>query len=121
MSSLILHTRSFHPLENFGAGGLGYEGDNRDFGTDTGKTSRIKSAVEINLEAAKIKTLFILSDPSRNAMSGWEQKYDDPRKQPTASVQGQVDPYRQDGDQHAQVFLSYRGQNFARGSSLIWT
>jgi hypothetical protein len=120
MSRLILHTRSFHPLENFGAGGLGFEGDNRNFRTSTGVTSRIKNAVEINLEAAKLKTLFTLSDPSRNAIFGWEQKYDDPRKQPTASVQGQVDPYRKDGDQHAQVFLSYRGQNFAMPKSDDW-
>ncbi len=33
MSNLVLHAGSFHPLENFGAGGLGYEGDNRNFST----------------------------------------------------------------------------------------
>lgn len=120
MSSLVLHTRSFHPMENFGAGGLGYEGDNRNFSTSTGVTSRIKNAVEINLAAGKLKSLFTRSDPSRNAVMGWDQNYSDPRKQPTASVQGQVDPYRKDGDQHAQVFLSYRGQNFAMPNSEAW-
>lgn len=113
MSSVILHTRSFHPLENFGAGGLGFHGDNRNFSTSTGVTSRIKNAVEINLNAAKLKTLFTLSDPSSNKFIGTYEDYNDPKKHPTASVQGQVSPYRIDGDQHAQVFLSYRGQNFA--------
>lgn len=113
MNELILHTRSFHPLENFGAGGLGYEGDNRNFSTSLGVTSRIKHEVVISLEAAKLVPKPPISDPSRNAMFGWEQNYSDARTQPSASVQGQVDPYRADGDQHAQVFLSYRGQNFA--------
>jgi hypothetical protein len=100
-------------MENFGAGGLGFDGDNRNFSTNTGVTSRIKNAVEINLSLAKIKTLFTLSDPSSNKYIGAYEDYSDERKQPTASVSGQVDPYRPDGDQHAQVFLSYRGQNYA--------
>lgn len=44
---------------------------------------------------------------------GWDQHYTDPSLQPTGTISGQVDPYREDGDQHAQLFLTYRGQNFA--------
>jgi hypothetical protein len=113
MSKLILHTRSFHPLENFGLGGLGYEGDNRNFSADPGVTARVKNAIEINLGLAKVKELFTMSNTSQNALVGMRQDYTDAELQPTASVSPQIDPYRKDGDQHVQVFLSYRGQNFA--------
>ncbi|WP_105432929.1 MULTISPECIES: hypothetical protein [Neorhizobium] len=120
MTEIALHTRSFHPQENFGAGGLFYEGDNRGFSTSLGATSRIKHEVVINLEAAKLIARPAISDVSRNAIFGLDQDYSDPRKQPKAEVHGQVDPYRKDGDQHAQVFLSYRGQNFAMPNSDAW-
>jgi hypothetical protein len=41
MSKLILYTRSFHPMESFGAGGLFFEGDNRDFSVNPDATARI--------------------------------------------------------------------------------
>jgi hypothetical protein len=53
MTEIALHTRSFHPQENFGAGGLFYERNNRGFATSLGATSSIKHEVVINLEAAK--------------------------------------------------------------------
>lgn len=113
MSRLTLHTRSFHPQPNFGLGGFLYEGDNRDFSHNVGVTSRIKNENYIDLRAATIEKGPTVSDPSRNAVFGWDQDYSDPKTQPTSQVSGQVDPYREDGDQHAQLFLSYRGQNFA--------
>ncbi|AJD39836.1 hypothetical protein C9413_18885 [Rhizobium sp. SEMIA 4085] len=113
MSKLTLWTRSFHPLENFGAGGLFFEGDNRNFSTSLGVTARIKQSVEIYLTQAKVVGRRAISDPSSNRYIGTYEDYSDPKKQPQAEVRGQVDPYRPDGDQHAQVFLSYRGQNFA--------
>jgi hypothetical protein len=115
VSRLTLHTRSFHPMSNFGLGGFFYEGDNRDFSTSLRVTSRIKNEVYIDLAAARIELGPTRSNSSRNAVFGWEQKYDpkDQRIQPTATLGTQIDPYREDGDQHAQVFLSYRGQNFA--------
>jgi hypothetical protein len=100
-------------MENFGLGGLFYEGDNRNFTTSLGVTSRIKHYVNIELAAGRLGAQRVTSDPSRNAIFGWDQDYSDEDLQPHASVGGQVDPYRPDGDQHAQVFLSYRGQNFA--------
>ena len=109
----MLHTRSFHPRENFGGGGLFYEGDNRGFQTSLAVTSRIRNRVLIDLKLAKLKSLDTRSDPSRNAVTGWSQDYSSQELQPTSKVSGQVDPYRADGDQHAQVLLSYRGQNFA--------
>ena len=36
MSVLKLYTRSFHPDEAFGAGGLGFKGDNRGFSESEG-------------------------------------------------------------------------------------
>lgn len=113
MSRLTLHTRSFHPMPNFGLGGFFYEGDNRNFSHDVGVTSRIKNENYIDLAAARIEKGPTTSDPSRNALGGWDQNYSDPRLQPTGTVNGQIDPYREDGDQHAQLFLTYRGQNFA--------
>jgi hypothetical protein len=115
MSKLILHTRSFHPLENFGAGGLGYKGDNRNFSTSTGEgvTSRIKNAIEINLRAAKVKNLFTHSDLSNHPIFGMDQDYSDPELQPKSTLKYQIDPYRKDGDQHVQIFMSYSGKNFA--------
>jgi hypothetical protein len=113
MSRLTLHTRSFHPMPNFGLGGFFYEGDNRDFSLETNVTSRIKNENYIDLTAATIEKGPTSSDPSRNAVFGWDQNYKNPTLQPTGTISGKVDPYRMDGDQHAQLFLTYRGQNFA--------
>ncbi|TDK32125.1 hypothetical protein E2F50_17430 [Rhizobium deserti] len=117
MTKLTLWTRSFHPQENFGAGGLFFHGDNRDFSSDIRATARIKHMVEIYLTQAKIVSGRPISDPSSNKLIGTYEDYRDPRKQPTAIVNGQIDPYRIDGDQHCQVLLSYRGQNFAMPGS----
>lgn len=117
MSKLTIWTRSFHPRENSGAGGLFFHGDNRDFTADLGATARIKYSVEIYLNEAKIVGGRAISDPSSNKYLGTYEDYSDPRKQPKGTVAGQVDPYRPDGDQHAQLILSYRGQNFAMPGS----
>jgi hypothetical protein len=100
-------------MPNFGLGGFFYEGDDRGFSLDPGVTSRIKNENYIDLVAGKIEKGPTSSNPSRNAVFGWDQKYTDPKLQPTGTVAGQVDPYRENGDQHAQLFLTYRGQNFA--------
>ncbi|PRD49904.1 hypothetical protein C5750_24065 [Phyllobacterium myrsinacearum] len=100
-------------MPNFGLGGFYYKGDDRDFSLKTGVTSRIKNENYIDLEAARIEKGPTTSDPSSNAIFGWDQNYKNPKLQPTGTVQGQIDPYRKDGDQHAQLFLTYRGQNFA--------
>jgi hypothetical protein len=113
MSRLTLHTRSFHPMPNFGLGGFFYAGDDRGFSTNPGVTSRIKNEVYIDLAEGRIEKGPTASDMSRNAVFGWDQHYTDKRIQPTSTVGQQIDPYRKDGDQHAQVFLTYRGQNFA--------
>ena len=113
MSKLTLHTRSFHPMPNFGLGGFFYDGDNSSFSTSLGVTSRIKNEVYIDLAAGKIENGPTTSNMSRNAVFGWDQHYKDKNIQPTATVGKQIDPYRENGDQHAQVFLTYRGQNFA--------
>jgi hypothetical protein len=113
MSLLTLYTRSFHPMPNFGVGGFGYEGDNRDFSFDVGKTARITNINYIDLVAGKLRKGSTFSHPSRNAVFGMDQNYSDETLQPTGTINGQVDPYNANGDQHALVFLTYRGQNFA--------
>lgn len=66
MSLLVLYTRSFHPDANFGAGGLGFEGDNRGFSGDPGVSARIYHRVEIDLESGRLNDPICDSDPSAN-------------------------------------------------------
>ncbi len=68
MSRITLYTRSFHPDANFGAGGLGFKGDNRGFSDSLHATARIYSHVTINLVSASFENLIARSDPSENAI-----------------------------------------------------
>jgi hypothetical protein len=53
------------------------------------------------------------SSPSRNPLLGTAQDYTDPQKKPTSTLSAQIDPYREDGDQHAMIEMAYRGKNYA--------
>lgn len=113
MSILKLYVRSFHPLSNFGVGGLGYHGDNRGFSHSTGVTSRIYAIASIDLQGAVVTDEAIVSDPSSHFL-GMSQDYSAPDTHPRFTLfSGTADPYREDGDQGAQVALAYTGQNFA--------
>lgn len=113
MSVLKLFVRSFHPLSNFGLGGLGYHGDNRGFSHDPGVTARIYSIVRIDLQKALVVSDALDSDVSSHFL-GMSQDYSAPDTKPHYTLfGGSVDPYREDGDQGAQVALAYVGQNFA--------
>ena len=113
MSVLKLFVRSFHPLGNFGVGGLGYHGDDRGFSHDPGDTARIYSIVKIDLQKALVVSEALDSDASSHFL-GMNQDYSAPSTKPTYTLfGGSVDPYREDGDQGAQVALAYVGQNFA--------
>lgn len=113
MSHLILHVRSFHPMANFGASGLGYKGDNRGFSYDLEATSRIYAIIRINLNDASLDLEAVESHPSSWIGGLFYQDYTQEETQPTGSLSGQVDPYIEDGDQSVQLLMSYRGQNFA--------
>lgn len=69
MSILTLYTRSFHPDANFGAGGLGFKGDNRGFSTADNVTSRIWHIQKIDLVSAVLGVPECESDPSENAVA----------------------------------------------------
>ncbi|MBC9247746.1 hypothetical protein H4P12_13775 [Paracoccus sp. 11-3] len=69
MSIVSIFTRSFHPDKNFGAGGLGFERDNRDFSLQRGVTSRIYHIIDIDLTVGKIVKVFCDSDHSQNAVA----------------------------------------------------
>jgi hypothetical protein len=136
MTTLVLHTRSFHPDANFGAGGLGFKGDNRGFSDSLGVTSRIYHFVTINL-VSKSTTVVCRSDPSENeaipailtqgarAATGpagqvlipdlppMSNDYTEARKQPRATLTAKISDYRVDGNQSVQIDLSYAGKNFA--------
>ncbi len=114
MSFLRLFVRSFHPQANFGISGLGYHGDDRGFSTSEGVTSRIYAIVRIGIASPEVKLEIVDSDPSSGFTGVLHQDYSDPRTKPTANLSGQVDPYREDGDQGGQLLLSYTGQNFAQ-------
>lgn len=113
MSFLRLFVRSFHPQANFGISGLGYHGDNRGFSHDTGDTARIYAIVRIGLNNPAVVLEKVDSDPSSGLTGILHQDYSQPGTKPTANLSGQVDPYIEDGDQSAQLMLSYTGQNFA--------
>jgi len=127
MSILTLHTRSFHPDEAFGLGGLGFKGDNRGFSSDTGATARIFHRIAINLRAAEFGKPECRSDPSANWALGKigidvSNDYSEKRKQPRHSEDPKsITPYRQDGDQAVNIKITYAGQNFAfPGANLDW-
>jgi hypothetical protein len=114
MSILKLYVRSFHPLSNFGVGGLGYHGDNRGFKTDPGATARIYAIVRIDLANATISKEKIDSDASSGLTGILSQDYKDPATKPHfTTFGGSLDPYRDDGDQGGQLLMAYTGQNFA--------
>ncbi|MGL5010993.1 MAG: hypothetical protein ACRC6I_14025, partial [Paracoccaceae bacterium] len=114
MGTMILHTRSFHPRESFGVTGFGFGGDNRGFSTDLGKTSRIKSKIDINLTAPSIVANKPRSDPSHHP-AGMETKYEHADEQPTGKFTGgpRVMPYSKTSSQHMSFTYAYRGQNHA--------
>ncbi|WP_417839247.1 hypothetical protein [Tritonibacter scottomollicae] len=47
MTAITIITRSFHPDANVGVGGLGFEGDDRDFSFDKNVTARIHHIMPI--------------------------------------------------------------------------
>lgn len=119
MSILTLYTRSFHPDEAFGLGGLGFKGDNRGFRSNTKATARIYHWIEINLHAAQFGKVQCDSDPSANWAAGKigidiSNDYSEKRKKPVHSEEPKnITPYRQDGDQAVNVKVKYAGKNFA--------
>ncbi|MDD7971398.1 hypothetical protein [Roseinatronobacter alkalisoli] len=113
MSFLRFCVRSFHPRANFGASGLGYSGDDRGFSYSLSVTSRIYAIVRIDLINSGVFLETVDSDESSWLFGLFHQDYSQEGTQPTANLSGQVDPYLEDGDQSAQLLLSYRGQNFA--------
>lgn len=113
MSFLRLHVRSFHPQANFGTSGLGHKGDDRGFSHALNVTSRIYAVVLINLTKPEVRLETVESAPSSWIGGLFHQDYSQEGTRPTASVSGQVDPYIRNGDQSAQLLISYRGQNFA--------
>lgn len=122
MSTLRLFVRSFHPLSNFGVGGLGFHGDNRGFEHDEGASSRITAIAQINLSTGLIIDEDIFSHASSSLFGWFTQDYSNPDTQPHfTSFNGIIDPYRPDGDQGAQVMFAYTGQNFAMpGGNSEW-
>ncbi|MFP7675842.1 hypothetical protein ACG74X_21185 [Marivita sp. S0852] len=122
MSVLRFFVRSFHPLSNFGVGGLGFHGDNRGFSHDEGVTSRIYAIVQVNLVNGEITSERLGSDPSVSLFGLITQDYADPDTWPKYTLfGGSIDPYRPDGDQGAQVSFAYTGQNFAMpGGNTEW-
>ncbi len=139
MSDITICTRSFHPDANFGAGGLGFEGDDRGFSFSLADTARIYHIVRFNLQTANVVEVICDSDPSANAIahtvinegaemavnplypSGdivpdappMENDYSQPRKKPRHEETYSITAYTEDGDQTANIFLKYAGKNFA--------
>lgn len=138
MSIITIFTRSFHPDKNFGAGGLGFKGDNRKFSLSRGVTSRIHHVVDIDLKAGKIVKIDCDSDPSENAIAHhvvntavdaaeiatrsrarlpdappMKNDYSQPRKKPRHTEKYSITPYRVDGDQTLNLTVTYAGKNFA--------
>lgn len=142
MTKLTLYTRSFHPDANFGAGGLGFEGDNRNFSGDPKASARIYHRVEIDLQAGRLNDPICDSDPSANAVltaatrpvddvveiatvlgpgpkvevpevPPFENNYAEKRKKPRHEERAEITPYRPDGNQTVDMFIKYAGKNFA--------
>ncbi len=119
MSILTLYTRSFHPDEAFGLGGLGFKGDNRGFSSNPAATARIHHIQKIDLQAARFEDAICDSDPSAN----WALKkigvdmsndYSQKRKKPRhTETPRNITPYRIDGDQSVNIKVKYAGKNFA--------
>jgi len=139
MTAITIITRSFHPDANFGAGGLGFEGDDRGFSFDTNVTARIYHIMPINLQMGTVEEVICDSDPSANAIADtvinetaeaalnptypygnripdapvMENDYSQPRKKPRHEETYSITRYTEDGDQTANIFLKYAGKNFA--------
>lgn len=117
MSRLTLYTRSFHPDEDFGFGGLGFKGDNRKFSSSRKATSRVYHYIDIDLIAATFGKPVCDSDPSANYYAedlGFKNNYSEPRKKPRHDeLPHNITPYRKDGDQAVNIKVTYAGQNFA--------
>ncbi|MFP7675508.1 hypothetical protein ACG74X_19340 [Marivita sp. S0852] len=100
MSLLRFIVRSFHPLSNFGVGGLGFHGDNRGFTHEEKVTSRITAIVQIDLEGQSIRRETVFSHPSTSLFGWFTQDYSAKETQPRFTMfNGTIDPYRPDGDQ----------------------
>lgn len=143
MTEIIWHTRSFHPDANFGAGGLGFEGDDRDFSFSArGVTSRIYYYIPINFQTGRIGKIVCDSDPSANAIAHrvlnapgdaievitqntplpdvtvpdappMANDYSEPRKKPRHEEHYSITAFTEDGDQTANITIKYAGKNFA--------
>ncbi|MEM6373359.1 MAG: hypothetical protein AAF727_11350 [Pseudomonadota bacterium] len=134
MSAITICTRSFHPDANFGAGGLGFEGDDRGFSFDLGDSARIFHIMSVNLQSGRVESVICDSDPSANAVADkainaavdsvplgellpdvpvMENDYSQPRKKPRHEETYSITTYTEDGDQTANIFLKYAGKNFA--------
>lgn len=139
MSEIYIHTRSFHPNKNFGAGGLGFEGDNRGFSLEiSGVTSRIFHYIPVNLQSSMIGEPVCDSDPSQNAIAHhavnaavdvvevitqpsiplpdappMANDYSQVRKKPRHKEVKSITRYRVDGDQTLNITVTYAGKNFA--------
>lgn len=143
MAVVVMHTRSFHPDELFGLGGLGFHGDNRGFSDSTnnsgrrGNTSRIFHEVGFDLQAAQVTFVRCDSHESSNAvipaiatgaariavgpvvgpqipdLPPMRNDYSQQRKKPRATIEKNITAYRTDGDQSVSIDISYAGKNFA--------
>ena len=139
MTAVKLYTRSFHPDANFGAGGLGFEGDDRGFSFDPAVTARIYHYMDVNLQSGQIENVVCDSDPSANAVipaiintaaeaaanptfpfgdrvpdaPTMENDYSQARKKPEHSETHSITAYTEDGDQTANIVVKYAGKNFA--------
>jgi hypothetical protein len=118
MGQVTLHTRSFHPDEAFGLGGLGFKGDNRGFSSGLNATARIKHRVLLDLTSAQKGAVSCLSDESSNWALGkvgikMSNDYSQERKKPRHNETVTITPYRKDGDQNVDARIKYAGKNFA--------
>lgn len=126
VSSFKLYKRAFHPDENFGLGGFGFEGDHRGFSVEeAGPTSRIWSRTIVDAQRPnhnyKLADLGgegefeVHSDPSQ--APGWlgarieDYLTEETRPKGTARVRG--GPYTPDGLQSFTVNIHTWGQNHA--------
>jgi len=142
MSEITFYTRSFHPDHSFGAGGLFFEGDDRDFSFSPSVTARIWHLIPINLQTAQVGVARCESDPSANLVAdkivnahgqaaetilnqipGVEvdiplappmaNDYSQPRKKPRHKEHTSITAFTEDGDQTANITIIYAGKNFA--------
>ncbi len=113
MGRYILWTRSFHPKNNFGLSGFGYEGDHRGFSFDDNVTSRIRHKLIFSIDDAQFIDAGVASDESRNWLTGTTEAYRDPALAPTSEQIVYTAPDNPDGLRIIRINLRYKGQNLA--------